>query len=361
MKSVLHIINGEFYAGAERVQDLLGIQLPNTGYNVEFVTLKKGDFAQHRVSSNLIHAFEMRSQLDLRAVKSIAALVRERNIDVIHTHTVRSALIGMFTSYLSGIPMVHHVHSPADGDTEDQFRNLRNSLTEKLALHKAKQLLPVSQSLADYVAQRGYKRSLVTPIFNGVSALPQSTTNNNNVVICCVALMRPRKGISKLLEAFANVDQATPSTLRLVGPFETKEYEYEVKNLCQYLNIEGRVEFTGFCDNIAAQLASTDIFCLPSLYGEGMPMVILEAMAAGLPIVSTQVEGIPEQVRHNIDGLLVMPNNSVELTSALNTLVADSQLRQTMGHEARSRQQSYFSDVSMAQAVARVYNDITAG
>lgn len=358
MKKILHIINGEFFAGAERVQDLLAQRLPEFGYETVFVTLKSGEFASYRQSDAALHAIEMRSQTDLAPVADICELIRRENIALIHSHTVRSALIAMFCSYRTGRAMVHHVHSPADGDTESRLRNVRNSLTERLALHRALKLMPVSDSLVQYVTQRRYKPQRIQAIYNGVPVQEQSISNKQQPLICCVALMRPRKGIDTLITAFAALRKDCDARLRLVGPFETSAYEAQIIKQCEALGISDAVEFTGFCSDVNAQLRQADIFCLPSHYGEGMPMVILEAMAVGLPIISTHVEGIPEQVRHGEDGLLVAPGDSNALCNALLKACSDEKQRKIMGHNARTRQQEHFSDQSMARAVADVYTQI---
>ena len=367
MTKVLHIINGDLYAGAERVQDLLAEQLPQFDYDVEFVTLKTGLFAEHCTThSAAIHSIPMGSLFDLRPAWKIAKLIRDGSFEIIHTHTRRSALIGMVSSYLSHVPMVHHVHSPSSEDTEDTLRNLRNSLVERLALHHAQRLIPVSASLEQYLLQRGYQASLITTVYNGVTvqALNQQTDAPNNeartLTIACVALMRPRKGIDTLIQALAKIVQTRPDLsdvkVKLIGPFETTEYEQQIRSLCKSLDIEDNVEFTGFCNNVPEQLANCDIFCLPSHYGEGMPMVILEAMALGLPIVSTHVEGIPEQIEHKKNGLLVSPANAEQLANALTELCLDSNLRAQMGDLARTRQQELFSDISMAKNLAAIYD-----
>ena len=77
--------------------------------------------------------------------------------------------------------------------------------------------------------------------------------------------------------------------------------------LVEKLGVGDAIEWTGFTQNIAAELRVMDLFVLPSLFGEGLPMVVLEAMAAGLPVVASRVEGVPEAIRHREEGLLVEP------------------------------------------------------
>ena len=101
-------------------------------------------------------------------------------------------------------------------------------------------------------------------------------------------------------------------------------------------------------------------FVLPSLYGEGMPMVILEAMSMGLPVVSTTVEGIPEVVRHGRDGLLVAPDDAGELARAIGMLASGELDGEVLGDSGRQRQSERFSDLSMARGVADIYAQVLA-
>ena len=125
-----------------------------------------------------------------------------------------------------------------------------------------------------------------------------------------IALFRPRKGLEVLLEALALLrSRGLPVRLRAVGSFETPEYESHVKQLAGQLNLEAAIDWAGFARDMDGELARMDLFVLPSLFGEGLPMVVLEAMSAGLPVVASAVPGVPEAVRDGVEGLLVEPAN----------------------------------------------------
>src|SRR5262249_31685582 len=108
---VLHVINGEHYAGAERVQDLLALRLPDLGIDVEFACIKPNRFAANRQSqSTPLTALPMVSRFDLRPAWRLARMVRSHQFDIIHTHTPRAALVGQIAARLADVPLVHHVH-----------------------------------------------------------------------------------------------------------------------------------------------------------------------------------------------------------------------------------------------------------
>ncbi len=360
---VLHLINGEFYAGAERVQDLLAQQLGRFGFDVEFACLKDGMFEEkRRYKEAALHRMPMRSKADVSMCSRLARMVRERRIELLHTHTPRSALLGALVARLAGIPMVHHVHSPAADDTESRLRNARNVFVERLSLRGARRLIAVSSSLQRYLRERGYASARICEIPNGVPMTDRARLRyvpGSELVLGTLALFRPRKGIEVLLDAMAHVREAgVPVRLHAVGPFETAAYEASVKNMTQALGLQDAVTWAGFRSDVEAQFRRMHVFVLPSLFGEGMPMVLLEAMAAGLPVVSTRVEGIPQVVREGRDGLLATPGDARELADALLRFPRGEADAEAMGDSGWQRQRDHFSDVSMAARTATVYREV---
>jgi glycosyltransferase involved in cell wall biosynthesis len=103
-----------------------------------------------------------------------------------------------------------------------------------------------------------------------------------------------------------------------------------------------------------------DLFALPSLFGEGLPMVVLEAMAHGVPVIGTKVEGVPEAVRADVDGLLVPPGEPAALAEAVRSFLEGRVDWQALRRNAYDRQVSSFSDRSMAEGLARVYRRVAS-
>jgi glycosyltransferase involved in cell wall biosynthesis len=360
---VLHLVNGEFYAGAERVQDLLAQQLGRFGFDVEFACLKDGVFDEkRRCKDAALHRLPMRSRADVSMCRRLARMVRERRIRLLHTHTPRSALLGALVSRVAGVPMVHHVHSPAADDTESRLRNARNAFVERLSLRGARRLIAVSGSLQHYLRERGYASARICEIPNGVPMTDRARLRyvpGDDLVLGTVALYRPRKGIEVLLEAMSRLREAgVPVRLHAVGPFETAAYESSVRGMTQALGLQDAVTWAGFRSDVDAQFRHMHVFVLPSLFGEGMPMVVLEAMAAGLAVVSTRVEGIPQVVRGGQDGLLVTPGDAGELAEALLRFARGEADAEAMGDSGWRRQREQFSDVAMAARTATVYREV---
>ncbi len=171
--------------------------------------------------------------------------------------------------------------------------------------------------------------------------------------------MRPRKGLEVVLDALAQLEsEGHDVVLRCIGPFENDLYESEIESKIDCLGIRHRVERIGFTQDVPAALAKLDALVLPSLYGEGLPMVVLEAMAAALPVIATRVEGTPEAITSGVEGLLAEPRDSSSLADSIRSLVTGKCDWSQMAESAWRRHARCFSDEAMAKGTAGVYRQL---
>jgi glycosyltransferase involved in cell wall biosynthesis len=159
------------------------------------------------------------------------------------------------------------------------------------------------------------------------------------------------KGHSVLLDAISGVPDVT---LVLVGDGPE---DAALRRQAQRLDIVERVVFLGFRTDIPELLSSCDLFVLPSML-EGLPLSILEAMAAGRAVVATTVGGIPEAVENGITGVLVPPRDPSALAKAIRNLLADPLLASRMGAAGKARVNQHFSVTAMTQRVAQTYLEV---
>ncbi|NQU20550.1 MAG: glycosyltransferase [Candidatus Nealsonbacteria bacterium] len=363
---VLHVINGEHYAGAERVQDLLAAELPGLGFEVGLACLKPDRFPKLRHATDApLYELPMRHRFDLRVVWRLARLVRREGYELLHAHTARSALVASAASIVARVPLVHHVHSPTAADSTRRWRARINAWVERMSLRRASALIAVSNSLKQHVRERGFDDELISVVPNGVpcrAATPACDGPKAEWTLGTVALFRPRKGIEVLLKALVVLrSQGIAVRLRAVGGFETGEYEREVKSLAGELALNDCIEWTGFTRDVDTELARMDLFVLPSLFGEGLPMVVLEAMAAGVAVVATRVEGTPEAIRDGRDGLIAEPDDPKDLAAAIARITSGQVDWHTLRTNARRRQAERFSEKAMAAGVAEVYRRVLGG
>lgn len=360
---VLHVINGEHYAGAERVQDLLALRLPDQGFSVGFACVKLDVFDAMRESRQTpLYRVPMWSKFDLRAAYRVAQMVREHGYRILHGHTARTALVGGVAAAMAGVPMVYHAHSPTASDSTRRWQNRINAVVERMSLRRVSRVIAVSNALAEHLALEGFDPARMTVVPNGVPApevLPSRPAPSGTWTLGVVALFRPRKGMETLLEAMASLRRRGINVrLRAVGAFESPQYEAEIARRVHSLGLGEHITWTGFTRNVTVQLRHMDMLVLPSLFGEGLPMVVLEAMAAGVPVVATRVAGIPEAIRDGRDGVLVAPGNADDLARAIANVVVGHYDWKSLRLSAFKRLTERFSDGAMAAGVAGVYREV---
>jgi glycosyltransferase involved in cell wall biosynthesis len=360
---VLHVINGEHYAGAERVQDLLAEQLPDFGTQVHFVCVKPDRFPSARHCQTApVTLMPMRFRFDLRPAWRMANMIREQHFDLIHTHTPRAILVGAIASRLTGVPLVHHVHGHTAVEVGSGWRLRMAAEIESLSLNRASAVIAVSPTSAEYIEQWGVPTERIHVVPNGVPGrmgVGDRPTPSSAWTIGMVALLRPRKGLEVLLKAVSQLHhRGVPIQLRVIGGFETPEYERETLQLADKLNLNGIVDWRGFQSDINRELGALDLLAFPSVLPEGMPMALMEAMAAGVPPIGSRVVGISELIDHGHNGLLVEPNEPAALAREIQSVIDKPSNWQSLRSAAIETHKQRFSDHTMAANVAKVYRQV---
>jgi glycosyltransferase involved in cell wall biosynthesis len=178
---------------------------------------------------------------------------------------------------------------------------------------------------------------------------------DNDVLFVCVARIAPQKNHALLLKAFAQGPASDPNAhLVLVGEGALREQlEQQAKNL----GLAGQAHFLGLRADIPDVLGAMDVFVLSSDY-EGNPLSVMEAMASGLPTVSTAVGGVPDLFESGKEGLMVQPGDVQGLSNAMATLLRNREARQSMGMAAARRARKNYDVSRMVQAYEELYEDL---
>jgi glycosyltransferase involved in cell wall biosynthesis len=166
-----------------------------------------------------------------------------------------------------------------------------------------------------------------------------------------------RKGHAVLIRALASLDRALPWRLAIAGQGRERE---ALEQLAVALGVADRVHVLGFRDDMPDVLAATDIFAMPSLW-EGLPLALLEAMAAGKPIVASATSGIPEAMTSGCEGILTAPGDVGQLAGALEQLMRDGALRDRLGAAAAARAAAEFSFDAMIGKYEALYRGAIKG
>ena len=299
---------------------------------------------------------QVRPITDARAFREIWQLIRKLRPDLLHLHTFKAGFLARLAGRILGIPSVYTIHAWLYGTPAvSRFSSALSGPCERVAARWCERIITVSRAGARVVRglRIGSPSKLVT-IHNGLPDCSQQArlSPTETPVITMVARFIEGKDHDVLLRAFARIPKGP--RLRLVGDGPTRA---SVESLARELGIQEQVDFLGNRDDVASLLATSDVFVLASR-SEMLPISILEAMRAGLPVIASDVGGVGEAIAHNENGFLV-PSGSVSgLAQALTDLTNDYALRLRMGQAGRQRFTEQFLSSSMEERTRSIYWDV---
>lgn len=299
---------------------------------------------------------------DAAAFAGLYRHIRRTRPDIVHTHIAKAGVLGRLAARLAGVPALVHTYHGQIGELEGT--SLRSRLLragEALAARRSDALIAVSAYTAAGLQQLGVgRRDQYHVIRNGIDlerfAEPAGERPNGlegSPLLGAVASLTAEKGLDLLLQALPPLSAAHPH-LRLFllgdGPLRPA-----LETQARALGLESRVRFCGNLPDIRPYLQAFDLLVLPSRR-EGLGLVLMEAMAAGIPVVAARVGGIPELVGHGQQGWLVPPEDPVALSEAIAHLLADPQLRGALAQGGRERASREFGLGTMVDQVEGLYH-----
>jgi len=294
----------------------------------------------------------------LRGIE-LGRIFRQADVQLIHSHNTTAFVDSAIGAQLAGIPILINTDHCKNYPIEKRWMML-----EKVASFAANEIVAVSHHTRDEMIRYEHiAPEKVSVIYNGTNIkLTRKDSlgdlrrefglRPDEMVVGTVGRIEYQKGLDLLLEAVPYVIRRFPKTrFMIVGDGSKLD---ELRAQCVRLRIEDHVVFTGWRSDAVDLIQLFDCFVSTSNY-EGMPMVLLEAMALAKPIVATAVGGVPEVVEEGISGLLVRCRNPEILSQALLELIADRSLLMRMGQNGRIRYEKYFTAPVMAEAYEKLY------
>jgi len=375
----------QYGAGAEAHMYNLANAIATFGYEVHYVTNVSPQGWFHK--NIVLHVIKSSKILpnktflawtfchasgNLRALKGALKALKNENysFDVIHTHGNLSSLLLSYAK--KNIPLVYTVHD--NPPYSCQYSSLQETLIRHTAFNfidsktwrHADHIIAVCKALRDEIMERKVPSAKISVISNGIDDefLRESNVKKSSAVLrekygitghYCLYVGRliPRKGLDYLLYALKKVCDVKCA---IVGEGPQREHLF---SLTRTLELQDRVIFTGYApkEDLKHFYAAADFFVLPSL-AEGLPLVVLEALATGTPIIASKVAGIPDIIQEGYNGLIVPPKDVELLAAAIQKLAYTPDIQKKMSAHARQTVSQEFSWKSIAKEVLRVYEKV---
>jgi glycosyltransferase involved in cell wall biosynthesis len=339
---ILFVLTGLAYGGAETQLVRLATRLKSRGWEVSVVSLMPPKAYVEDLEAAGIPVFSLgirRKLPDLGPVLRFARIIRKWRPDIVHSHMVHANLLARIVRFLAPIPVL--ICSARSIDEGGRFREILYRLTDSLCDLTTQ----VSQAgLERYVRMGAVPRHKIRYIPNGVDTERfkpnledrlkfRKELGVDGFVWLAVGRFDPPKDYPTMLQAFARVVHKHSNTILLIagdGPLRKT-----MENLARELGIEKRTKFLGIRRDIPQLMNAADAYVMSSSW-EGMPNVLLEASATGLPIVATDVGGNREIVLDGVTGFLVPPRNPEALArTMLRIMDLSDEERKEMGKRAR--------------------------
>jgi glycosyltransferase involved in cell wall biosynthesis len=307
---------------------------------------------------------------DLRHLLWLYRYLRRNRFDIIHTHSSKAGVLGRFAGLMAGCgPLIHTPHTFAF-TFKEYFNIVKSGLflqIERLLGHHTARIVNVSKSERRQALRfRIASSDRMAVVENGIDPWPyrwsELPKEGNELFpdkertprLGTVGLLNVAKGHHVLLHAFSDLlDRFPDAGLAIVGEGELrKPLEFLIKEL----GLEGRAFLAGYRDDVPSLLKELDLFVLPSLW-EGMPYVLLEAMAAHVPVVATEVNGSRDIVEHGVTGLLVPQDNPHALTTACSEILADPEMARALADNGLRHIMVHYTLDRMLDRIEGVYHE----
>ena len=308
-----------------------------------------------------VHLIKQHFPIDPMLVLRAIRVKKQFSNNIIQTHGYKPNVIGFFLKKLLNTPWIGFAH----GYTDDNRKVKVYNWIDSLVLRYADKVVAVSVSMKKLLVKKGIKSSKIIIIRNAIDKselIPGKSVRDirtalriesKQLVIGVVGRLGPEKGQIVLLKAFRNFLQKLPHAKALIiGEGQERK---SLVSFCKENNIADNVIFTGYINNVADYYQIMDLLVIPS-FSEGLPNVLLEAMACGIPVIASSVGGIPEVINDK-NGVLIPPGDHNRMSDEIMDLVGDKKRMKRLKVNAQSTISSFFELGLRAKKIVNLYYD----
>ncbi len=369
-KRILQLI-GSFHLGGSETQAvaLTGMLREEGSFEVLAATLNNEGVLKQKfvdVYPEEIPEYRLASFYDInfvRQVRRFSKYLRENNVDLIHTHDFYTNVFGMAAATLAGT----RVRIASKRESES-MRSAAQDVIEKIAFGCGDAIVVNSKAVIDHLARRNIPTHKMCLIYNGTDlerfhktasdgdrSLPRLPVGENIRFVTLVANLRHRvKNIPMLLRAAKRVKDVHPDVHFVIAG--EGELEEELRELAVELDVADRIHFIGRCNDVPSLLAAS-YACVLTSTAEGFSNSLIEYMAAGKPVVATNVGGAAEAIGDGVTGYLVAPDDDRAMAEHLIQLLSDEGKAGQIGEEGKRIAREKFSNASQLSKTLDLYND----
>jgi len=307
---------------------------------------------------------------DLLAVLKLRSYFRGAGIDLVHTHSSKAGILGRLAAKLAGVPaVVHTVHGWSFNSTQTSARRKFHVSLERMCAPMTDRILVVAANHIDVglragigrESQYGVVRSGIDPRLYLAPGKPRDVLRRElgfkpgDFVVGTIANMKPQKAPVDFAETAAKAHGMNPS-LRFFFAGDGEQMP-DVRRRVEADGLQDVVKLLGWRNDVPDLLHAMDAFLLTSKF-EGLPRVVLQAMAAGRPVVATAVDGTPEVVEDGVTGLLALPGDTAGLARHLDHLARDASLGAGLTEKASARLGDEFDIRKMVTGLDHLYTSL---
>jgi glycosyltransferase involved in cell wall biosynthesis len=370
MKNVtaLLLISSEGYYGVENMIVTLGRHLSQQGgrcvigvfCNSHSPHIEVGKQAQRHGLT--VETVQCNGRWDWKAVVQIRKLLVTHNVDILHSHGYKADLYAYAAAWPCRVPLLATSHNW----TGKTFSMRAYAALDRMVLRRFDEVIVVSDAVEGKLRRSGVAPNKISTIFNGVdlkhfhgaeATLRDEIAPKGHGLIGFVGRLVQDKGGATLLRAAKRVLSVQPKTKFVFVGEGPARLEWEA--IATQLGITEQVCFAGLRDDMPGIYASLDVVVLPSFL-EALPMCLLEAMAAGKPVIATRVGAVPKLIQSEETGLLLEPADESGLAAAILRLLRDPDLARRLGENGRAHVALHFSASAMARSYMGHYQQLLA-